>query len=178
MIWLLIAISNFAMADAFTERRISVGQKLFRTMLVANVNYKKNITSEGDAIVHLLYQNNLEYAQKLAKKLASELTEIHGSAVTVQTISSTQYLQAIKMPVFGVFITEKLNSNLLKGVIAQAKSAQHILFSPFEGDVEKGVMAGLAVEARVRPYVNLLAMEQSSIELKKFFIKVSKKYAP
>ena len=36
-----------------------------------------------------------------------------------------------------------------------------IVYSPFEGHVESGVLGGLSVEAQVRPYVNRATLEAS-----------------
>jgi hypothetical protein len=49
-----------------------------------------------------------------------------------------------------------------------------VLYSPFEGHVERGVPAGIAVEAKVQPYLNLSALQAAGIELKPFFLKVAK----
>ena len=51
-----------------------------------------------------------------------------------------------------------------------------IVYSPFEGHVEKGVLGGLSVEAQVRPYVNRATVEASQITLKPFFMEVAKVY--
>ncbi len=178
MLWLLTATFAPAVADTFTERRIIVGQKLFRTMLVSNLNYKNNISPEGRIYVDLLYQYDNEQAKKLASGLTLELTAIHGVPVIVRPLSITQYVHAQQVSSIGAFITEKIDRNSLQQVIVKGHKNQHILFSPFEGDVEKGVMAGLSVESRVRPYVNISALKHSNVEMKPFFIKVSKLYAP
>jgi hypothetical protein len=51
-----------------------------------------------------------------------------------------------------------------------------ISFSPYEGDIERGVQGGIAVEARVRPYLNLTALRNAGIRLKSFFMEVAKKH--
>jgi hypothetical protein len=178
MLWLLLATFVPAVADTFTDRRITVGQKLFRTMLVSNLNYKSNISSDDNIYVDLLYQYDNEQAKKLAKGLTLELATINGVPVIVRLFSITEYINGSQVSSLGAFITEKLDINSINKVIAKGEINQHILFSPFEGDVEKGVMAGLSVESRVRPYVNIFALKQSNIEMKPFFIKVSKLYAP
>ena len=98
--------------------------------------------------------------------------------VIVRPLSITQYVHDQQVSSIGAFITEKIDINSLQQVIVKGHKNQHILFSPFEGDVEKGVMAGLSVESRVRPYVNISALKHSNVEMKPFFIKVSKLYAP
>ncbi len=51
-----------------------------------------------------------------------------------------------------------------------------IVYSPFEGDVESGILGGLSIEAQVRPYLNRATLESSHIMLKEFFLKVAKVY--
>jgi len=49
-----------------------------------------------------------------------------------------------------------------------------IVYSPFEGDVERGILGGIAVEAQVRPYVNAATLTASNITFKSLFFKVTK----
>ena len=42
--------------------------------------------------------------------------------------------------------------------------------------LEHGVLAGMSVEAQVRPYVNTETLAASHVELKSFFMKVTKVY--
>ena len=49
-----------------------------------------------------------------------------------------------------------------------------IVYSPFEGHVELGVLGGLSVEAQVRPFLNRATLEASQISLKPFFLSVAK----
>jgi hypothetical protein len=52
-----------------------------------------------------------------------------------------------------------------------------VVYSPFEGHVEQGVLGGLSVEAQVRPYVNTRhARAPRTSTLKSFFMKVTKVY--
>jgi hypothetical protein len=64
--------------------------------------------------------------------------------------------------------------NTLKSIIKYGIDHHVIVYSPFEGHVERGVLGGLAVEAQVRPYVNLTTLDASNITLKPLFFKVTK----
>ncbi|OUS30902.1 hypothetical protein A9Q99_05165 [Gammaproteobacteria bacterium 45_16_T64] len=178
MLWLVTTTSASTVADSFTDRRISVGQKLFRTMLVADMNYRNSILPDGNIYVDMVYQYDEALALRSAEMLTQDLSVLHEVPVVIRTISIKQYLARGGQPSVGVFISEKLSSEQLKKVIKRSIANQHILFSPFEGDVEKGVMAGLSVESRVRPFVNMRSLELSKVKVKPFFIKVSKRYAP
>lgn len=177
-IWLCLTSVAALGENSFTERRISVGQKLFRSLLVAKLNYQNDMHSPNGFYVNLLYNDDAIKAKDLSEKLAKDLTVLHNHPVTIRPISLQHYLQENAPIAIGSFITENLADEQLEQVIEHSITNQHILFSPFEGDVEQGVMAGLSVESKVRPFVNMQALAQSQIELKSFFIKVSKQYAP
>ena len=66
------------------------------------------------------------------------------------------------------YLKEKFKNNFSKNHI--------IVFSPFEGDVERGVQCGIAVQARVRPFLNMKSLKSAGVSLKPFFLKVAKKY--
>ena len=177
-LWLCYTSVAPAFANSFTDRRITVSQKLFRALLVAKLDYQKNITQNGILYVNLLYSSDYISAQKMSDKLSAELTTLHNQPVVIRPISLAQYLKTSESKAIGSFITEHLNDELLQQAIEHSTQNHQILFSPFEGDVEQGVMAGLSVESKVRPYVNMQTLVQSQVELKPFFIKVSKHYEP
>ncbi len=178
MLWLVTTTSASTVADSFTDRRVSVGQKLFRTMLVADTSYKDNILPDGNIYVDIIYRFDKTLALQHADILEQDLPALHDVPVVVRIVSLKQYLAKSNKPSVGVFIIEKMPLDLLNLIVSRSILNQHILFSPFEGDVEKGVMAGLSVESRVRPFVNMRSLELSKVKVKPFFIKVSKRYAP
>jgi hypothetical protein len=51
-----------------------------------------------------------------------------------------------------------------------------LLFSPFEGDVERGVATGFRVTDKVLPMVNTTSLKLSNIQLKAFFLRVAVKH--
>jgi hypothetical protein len=67
-----------------------------------------------------------------------------------------------------------LNAEKLQTLTAFANERHMVVFSPFEGDVERGVQSGIAIEARVRPYLNTNALRAAQVRLKSFFMKVAK----
>jgi predicted nucleotidyltransferase len=76
----------------------------------------------------------------------------------------------------GVLMTQKMNAKQLQTLTVSANAKHMVVFSPFEGDVERGVQSGIAVEARVRPYLNTKALRNAQVRLKPFFMKVAKAY--
>ena len=76
----------------------------------------------------------------------------------------------------GIFLMDPFLENDLNSIIEYGIKHHVVVYSPFKGDVEQGVFAGLSIEARVRPYINLNTMRSSQISVKPFFLKVAKLY--
>ena len=66
--------------------------------------------------------------------------------------------------------------NNLDDLIEFVQQKQVLLFSPFEGDVERGVTAGFRVTDKVLPMVNMASLKLSNIYLKAFFLRVAVKH--
>ena len=75
-----------------------------------------------------------------------------------------------------IFLTERLNENLFKDVLAFSEKNNRIVFSPFTGDVERGATVGISVTNRVKPYFNLSTLKKSDIVINALLIKMSKRY--
>lgn len=171
-----------AFGDSAEDRQVRIGLKLFRTILAADQHIQAKTNKADELTLILIYVGSAERAQKLARELAvmgrgQKKGKIRGIPATIK-ISRPGELSALSAPPAGIFIIDPLGSSDLRQIIDYAHQHHRILYSPFSGDVERGVMAGLAIETRVRPYVNQSALKASSIDLKAFFLKVSKIYEP
>lgn len=78
----------------------------------------------------------------------------------------------------GIYLLDELSEDVLQIITNQAIQKQIITYSPFKGNVESGVLGGLSVETKVRPYINMKTLIESQIQLKPFFLKVIKRYDP
>jgi hypothetical protein len=74
----------------------------------------------------------------------------------------------------GIFIAQAPPRAALSSLIKYGIGHHVIVYSPFEGHVELGVLGGLSVEAQVRPFLNRATLESSQISLKPFFLSVAK----
>jgi hypothetical protein len=181
LIFLSLMLTSVAsatlMADSFTDRRISVGLKIFRSLLMADTAYQRAVLPEGKLNIAVLYQADEQAAKQLSERLADGFVTLHDVKVNIQPLTLKHYL-AFKEPLLAAYIAEDLNSQDLDEVIKHSMVGEQVLFSPFEGDVEKGVFSGLAVESSVRPLINQQALKNSKLAIKPFFLKVSKIYEP
>lgn len=166
-----------SVSDDFSDRRITAGAKIFRALLAADIEIEKKSGEDGDLRLCLLYTDAPGNAEKAAAALLGrDEPRIREMPIRIEMLSYIEWMAADREKFAGVFLTQRLNSEQLQMLTAFAGSAHRVVFSPFEGDVERGVQSGIAVEARVRPYLNTKALRLAHIQLKSFFLKVAKTY--
>ena len=158
-------------ADTNTDRRITVGAKLFSVLLGADLQAERKTDSQGNLPVRILYVDDVHAAEQAQDAL--QLAAIRGMAVSLSSQSLNDYLNDAD-PGFAVFIAQRLNDGELEAVVKKGAEKGDILFSPFAGDVERGVLAGISVQASVRPYINRQVLQHSGLDIKPFFLKVAK----
>ena len=166
-----------SVSDDFTERRITAGTKIFRAMLAADVDIEHKTDSNGELRLCLLYINDTGNAEKAAQtfNIRDDL-RIRKIKTRIEVMSLAECIADQKGRLAGVFLTQRLDARQLQTLTTIANRQHTVVFSPFEGDVEQGVQGGIAVEARVRPYLNTNALRAARVRLKSFFMKVAKAY--
>lgn len=175
ILFTLSSVTFSAIADDYSERRIQAGAKLFRTLLAADRDITEKTTPDNLLQLALVYSSNQTAAKNVAHALQLRSnSSIRNIPIETKLFKSSELATA--MPLAGIFITQELSKNELNTLVQYAIDNHLIIYSPFEGDVEKGVMGGLSIEARVRPYLNIKTMQAAGINLKPFFMKVAKRY--
>ncbi|MBL8300288.1 MAG: hypothetical protein JNN30_18280 [Rhodanobacteraceae bacterium] len=161
-------------ADSTDERRVRTGARLFRSLLVADVALE-NKAHDGHLRV-LIYSTDprsaAEVKELVAPASSTEAAKIRGLPVEM-VISATLPTDRAPLPA-AVFLATRPSSAEVDALVRWSILHHVIVYSPFEGDVERGIPAGLAVEAKVQPFVNLTTLEAAGIELKPFFLQVAK----
>jgi hypothetical protein len=161
------------------ERRIRSGLRLFRTLLAADEDIAAKHEANGEYVVVLVYTSD----RRAAQAYASELQAMGGGTLLERKvkveISADPDLAAFReRRLAGVYMVQPVFSNELQRLIRFSSETSTILYSPFSGDVDRGVSAGLVIETRVLPYLNTQSLAAAKIRLKPFFLKVAKHYAP
>ncbi len=157
--------------DALSPR-LQIGIGLLPAVIAAN----KLITGESSQplSVYLVYNNNRYLAENLRSSL-DKVDRVRERKLAVDSIALPQLLASEPPPMSAIFIAEELGDEL-EPLIDFAASQKVLLFSPFKGDVERGVAAGFRVTDKVLPMVNMTALKQSNIQLKAFFLRVAVKH--
>jgi hypothetical protein len=173
----LILLAASAFGDEVHERRATAGLKLFRALLAADIKLPAKTVGPNQILIVFLYVNDRRHAENLANRFihdAKERDSIRGLSIVTE-ISNDPMLAAYgdRVPA-GVFIAESPSRAALASIIGVGIQRHLIVYSPFEGHVESGVLGGLSVEAQVRPFLNRQTLEASQIALKPFFLNVAK----
>ena len=155
--------------------RIRAGLDLFPSLLAADLNIQDKTGRDGKLHLVLAHADIPEKAKEFAAHLAS-VERIRGVSIRVVIADYQSLDQFTDQTIAGVFLIQPL-THTLKPIITFAREHQCILFSPFEGDVERGVSGGMHISDRVLPYLNISALEAANIRIKSFFLRVSVRYA-
>jgi hypothetical protein len=174
---LAIAPNSALNADDTSDVRAQAGARMFRALLNVDLDIEKKTVDKNQLLIVFVYTDDKTHAADLAARFVSDARDsgaIHGMPVVTE-LSSDGSLAAYKARVpAGIFLAQAPNANALHSLIRYGIEHHVIVYSPFEGHVEQGVLGGLAVEAQVRPYVNLTTLAASNINLKQLIFKVTK----
>ena len=179
----LVGVFDTAYSADQETTRIRIGLKLFRAIMAADMQVNEKQDAEGKLALAVIYKNNQSQADLYSEKLQNSgkgknQGKIKGIPIVVHAIAADHLEQLSAHRYAGIYIVEEIDGAVLQQLVKHAVEHQIISYSPFSGAVEQGVSAGLIIEARVKPYVNLHTLKSSQLELKSFFLKVSKHYEP
>lgn len=175
---LLAAVPGRLSCDETQERRSSAGARLFWALLAADLDLANKTCADGSLLVVVFYTTDREEADRVTAILGShdENRTIRTLPVRIEATDDPGFSAYKKDPPAGIFLAQAPSTRDLRAVIRYGIQHRVIVYSPFEGHVEQGVLAGLSVGARVQPYVNRDTLDASHIHLKGFFLKVTKVY--
>ena len=130
-------LSISAYASEKEMRRIMVGLKLFPAVLAADYQLAEKKDKQGYLSLYILYEDNLKLAQGFAKRL-TQIKQIKNLPVKVEVSTFDEFINSKTPSSVAVFLAEPSNSKTQK-ILDRAISSSILLFSPFKGDVEKGI---------------------------------------
>lgn len=160
-------------ADTFSDRRAQVGLKLFRTLVGADTQIENKTDGHGHLLVYLVYGTDEKTAQEHASLLTETLKTVRDIPVEISPLPLSALNQTTPKPA-AIFVSQPLSTDEASQLVAFSTEQHIIAFSPFEGDVERGILAGLSVEATVKPLINKQTLQNSQLAIKPFYLKVAK----
>jgi hypothetical protein len=177
VVFLLLLVVPLRGADDVQSRRAEFGVRLFRTLLAADLDLAKKTVENNQLLVVFYYVDDKRRAEELAARFVGSPPEkVRDMTVVAEVTNDPAFAKYGTRAPAAVFIAQPPNASLLRSVIKFGIDRRLIVYSPFEGHVERGVLGGIAVEAQVRPFVNLATLEASHVSLKSFFLQVTKVY--
>lgn len=176
--WLVVAglacATVSVSADSTDDRRVRAGARLFRSLLAADIALENK--AAGGRLRVLIYSTDARSAAEVGNLVAPadspEAARIRDLPIETVTSASLPTGEA-PLPA-AVFVATRPSSAEVDSLVGWSIANHVIVYSPFEGDVERGIPAGLAVEAKVQPFLNLRTLQAAGIELKPFFVQVAK----
>lgn len=179
--FIVMAFSTNIFAAELDVRRIRSGLKLFKSVLAADRDLARKRAVDGKLLALLIYTDEQQKAEELAKELTNKLSGskpvlIRKMQLKTKVVHISDLKDYADKRVAGVYLTQALGMPNLANLIHFGIDKRLIVYSPFEGDVHKGVFVGMSIGTRAYPLINLDTMEASKLRIKSFFLKVAKKY--
>jgi hypothetical protein len=161
-------------ADSYDDRRVRAGARLFRSMLAADTGLARRKDADGSLHV-MLYAADPQLAREIGALIVPAdpaKSKLRGMPMTLQNADRLP-ADGTEVPA-GLFLASIPSDAELERLVRWSIANKVIVYSPFEGHVERGVAGGISIEAKVQPYVNLATLKASGVELKPLFMKVAK----
>ncbi len=170
---LLLESDAYAIHDV--QPRLEIGINILPSVIAANMRWSIEEDYKQQPItLFIIYDDNRKVARDTLSKLA-RIKKIRGHNVKKKIVPLSEILSRTTDKNTVLFIVEPLFENSERA-IEFSRSNQNLLFSPFKGDVEKGVMTGFEVTNKVLPAVNIKALKEANIRLKAFFLRIAVSY--
>jgi len=171
--------ASTALADDADDRRVRAGARLFRSLLTAQVALEAKAAPDG-ALHVVIYGTDTHLAAEIATLIAANgeagKTGIRDVPVAIDQVANLAALTAQASAPAGVFLVSAQTEKDLAELVRWSTAAKVVLYSPFDGDVERGAAAGLCIEAKVQPFLNMPALQAAGVEIKPFYVKVARVY--
>lgn len=172
----LFATSPVA-ADEKERRRVDISLSIFPRIVAVDNHFRDKLGEDKTVRLFFLYDKDRENAEDLAQRMNKSGQGIGGREVLAEAVSVDKAVLAAgdELPM-AIFVTEHLGDARLLRAMLFAEKYNRLVFSPFTGDVERGVTVGISVTNRVKPYFNMHALQRSKIAINALLMKMSRRY--
>ena len=158
-------------ADSYDDRRVRSAARLMRAFLAADEGLAAR-HPDGSPVRVVVLARNARRADPLISLIApsAEKEAIRISGLELEVVPLLELPAEDASPADAVFLAEPLGDSDFDTLLTWCIARRVILYSPFEGDVERGATAGLSIQAKVQPFVNRRTLDATGITLRSFFI--------
>ncbi len=155
------------------QQRFRVGLKIFPACLGAVENLDDRLASDGSLQVLVVYEGSDAAAIKAVTSL-NGIGKVRGLTLNAKALSVTALDEDREAEVSAIFVASVgLDPRHLR---TWSERYRVLVFSPFDGEVEAGAVAGLYVADRILPYINLTQSQRAGIRFKAFFLQVARQH--
>lgn len=170
LLWLAGIFTAPPSAQETLPPRLQIGINLLPAVIAANKGLS-TVDRDKKLPIFLVYRDNDHLAEMLRDNLG-HIGKIRKRLIDIRPISLEDLLTLDPDPYSAIFVSEQLDKRLPE-LIEFSHEKRALLFSPFKGDVKRGVATGLRVTDKVLPMVNMKSLKQSKIQLKAFFLRIA-----
>lgn len=167
-------------ASAFTgetdQRRVEISLSIFPRIVAVDNDFRSKLGAERTASLLFVYDADRVNAEALVADLLAKTDNIGGMHVVAKSADVKQPLPTGSAVPTAIFLTERLSPDKLEVVMRYARETHRLVFSPYSGDVERGVTVGISVTSRVKPYFNMASLRDTQIDINAILMKVSARY--
>ncbi len=166
-----LLLSAPSRAEPFDRHRQDIAARLFPATLAADTGLRGRVDDGGRLRIHLVHLDNPYSCQRIRERLL-ERGSIAGLLIEPLSIAAAELESQPAEPLGAVFVCQRLGDALGSAVVYATRRGA-LLFSPFDGDVERGAHAGIRISDRILPLLNRRAVDEAGIQLKPFFLGVA-----
>lgn len=175
-VWLgMLAWHGIAFADENERRRVDISLTLFPRIVAVDNHFREKLVESNQASLVFIYERERDYVEDLVNRLLEERDNIGGMGVRAVAARVDDLLVSKEVPT-AIFLAERLSGESLDRVMEFAKANNRLVYSPFNGDVERGVTVGVSVTNRIKPFFNITVLRESKIVINALLMRVSKRY--
>jgi hypothetical protein len=168
----LLALTGRVSASDAEAPRVWAGLDLFPSLLAADENIAEKQGPDGKLLLLLMVADEKKAAEEMALHI-EKVGKIRRTPIRVEIAESLKDYE--NKTVAGIFLTQKMRSEF-DSVLQYGKDRHVIVFSPFEGDVERGASGGIIISDRFVPYINLKTLNASKIDIRPLFRRIAERY--
>ncbi len=161
-------------ADEPADRRAWTGLDLFPSILAADADIAEKKRTDGVLHLLLVYQDRQDLAESMRIHL-ERVTKIQDIPIRVGISRIDELNDRVEPSLAGIFLVEQAGDEI-ENIIRLGREHRAVVFSPFTGDVERGVSSGMITTDRILPCINVEAMRLSGIRIKPFFLRIAEQY--
>ncbi|MBF0629064.1 MAG: hypothetical protein HQL91_12675 [Magnetococcales bacterium] len=174
--FLLVFATMTRAANGEVDHLLQLGIKMFPTLVGGDLELTNQKNEAGKLLLLVLYQENRTAGEEVLKRLQGSVQTIYKLPVQIVLTDPAGLANFDKQPVAGIFCAEPLSPFPRMVLIKFGLQKKSIVFSPFAGEVQQGILSGLHISTQVQPALNLTTLNAMGMHINPLFFKVAKTY--